>query len=210
MKLYYAPGTCSLAPHIVALEAGISLELERVDLSSIPHRTERGRDYTEINLHGYVPALELDDGTVLTEGAAILQYLADRVPDSLLAPPAGSLERYRLQQWLIFIATELHKMFSPWLFHPEYGSEAQAVVRSKLEARFHHLDQTLASTSFLLGDRFTAADAYCFAIVGWSRRFQIDLTPYPHLGAYLHRVNGRPRVREAVRAHVQKSELSAR
>lgn len=118
MKLYYARGTCSLSPHIVAREAGLSLELERVDIRTKPHRTETGADFTAINRKGYVPALSLDDGEVLTEGAAIVQFLADLSPQSALAPAAGTIERYRFQEWLTFISSELHKMFSPWLFHP--------------------------------------------------------------------------------------------
>jgi glutathione S-transferase len=200
MKLYYATGTCSLSPHIVAREAGIPLDLERVDISKNPHRTETGADFAEINPKGYVPALRLDDGTLLTEGVAIVQYLADLAPDSSLAPPAGSFERYRLQEWLTFISSELHKMFSPWLFHPEHGELAQQAAKQKIAQRLAFIDGDLAQKRFLMGDRFTVADAYCFTIVGWLKFARIDLAPYPNLRAYMERIAARPKVREAMRA----------
>jgi glutathione S-transferase len=200
MKLYYATGTCSLSPHIVAREAGIPLALERVDISKNPHRTETGADFTEINPKGYVPALRLDDGALLTEGVAIVQYLADQVPDSGLAPPAGTMERYRLQEWLTFISSELHKMFSPWLFHPEHGELAQRVAKEKIAQRLAFVDSGLATKTFLMGDRFTAADAYCFTIVGWSSFARIGLAQYPNLRAYMDLIADRPKVREAMRA----------
>ena len=198
MKLYYAPGACSLSPHIVAREAGIALELERVDLGTNPHRTETGADFTAINRKGYVPALRLDDGQLLTEGAAIVQYLADLAPESGLAPPAGTLERYRLQEWLTFVGTELHKMFSPWLFHPEYGEQAAQVARAKITQRFAFLDAHLAGHPYLLGPSFTVADAYAFTIVSWARLMRIDLTPFVHLKRYMDRIATRPKVREAM------------
>lgn len=151
MKLYYATGTCSLSPHIVACEAGIPLDVERVDISKNPHRTETGADFTEINAKGYVPALRLDDGALLTEGVAIIQYLADQVPDSGLAPPAGTMQRYRLQEWLTFISSELHKMFSPWLFHPEHGELAQRVAKEKIAQRLAFVDSGLTTKTFLMG-----------------------------------------------------------
>jgi glutathione S-transferase len=200
MKLYYATGTCSLAPHIVAREAGRALEIERVDIQSQPHRTEGGTDFTGINPKGYVPALRLDDGQVLTEGVAIMQYLADLAPDAGLAPPAGTIERYRLQEWLTFISSELHKMFSPWLFHPEHGELAQEAANAKIADRFAFLDRHLAAERYLLGERFSAADAYAFTIVGWSRLARIDLGPYPSLAAYMDRVAARPGVQAAVQA----------
>jgi glutathione S-transferase len=198
MKLYYAPGACSLSPHIVAREAGIALELERVDLGANPHRTETGADFTAINPKGYVPALRLDDGQLLTEGPAIVQYLADLAPASGLAPAAGTLARYRLQEWLTFIGTELHKMFSPWLFHPEYGEQAAQVARAKIAQRFAFLDAHLAEQPFLLGPGFTAADAYAFTIVGWARLMRIDLAPFAHLKRYMDRIAARPKVQEAL------------
>jgi glutathione S-transferase len=200
MKLYYAPGTCSLSPHIVAREAGISLELERVDIGKEPHRTETGADFSTVNSKGYVPALRLDNGELLTEGVAILQFLADLAPQSGLAPAAGTIERYRLQEWLTFISSELHKMFSPWLFHPELGDVAAAAARKKIAERLAFLDAQLATRPYLTGDSFTAADAYAFTIVGWSRPAHIDLAPFPHLRIYMERIAARPKVQEAMRA----------
>jgi glutathione S-transferase len=200
MKLYYAPGACSLSPHIVAREAGLALDLERVDLKKSPHRTETGADFMKINPKGYVPALRLDDGQLLTESAAIVQYLADLAPESGLAPAAGTLERYRLQEWLSFVGTELHKMFSPWLFHPEHGEQAAQVARAKIALRFAFLDQHLAEHPYLLGPSFTAADAYAFTIVAWARSKRIDLAPFPHLQRYMGRVAARPKVQEAIQA----------
>jgi glutathione S-transferase len=200
MKLYYAPGTCSLSPHIIAREAGLSIDLERVDIGKTPHRTEGGASFSAVNPKGYVPALVLDDGGVLTEGAAIVQYLADLAPQSALAPAAGTIERYRLQEWLTFISSELHKMFSPWLFHPEHGEIAAAAAKAKIAERFAFLDAQLATRAYLMGERFTAADAYAFTIVGWARPAHIDLTPYPHLRSYMERTAARPKVQEAMRA----------
>lgn len=201
MKLYYSPGTCSLSPHIVAREADIPVDLVRVDIRSNPHRTADGADYAlTITGKGYVPALELDDGAVLTEGAAIVQYLADYAPESGLAPPAGTFERYRLVEWLSFIGSELHKMFSPWLFHPEHGEQAAGVARGKIGERFAFIDRHLQDRRYLLGDRFTVADAYLFTIVSWSRLLGIDLAAWPSLAAYTDRISGRPAVQEAMRA----------
>lgn len=198
MKLYYAPNTCSLSPQIVAAEAGISLDLEKVDLGT--HRTETGADYRAVSPLGYVPALVLDEGQVLTEGAAIVQYLADRAPDSRLAPPPATLERVRLQEWLSFIGTELHKTFSPWLFNSRVGEAAQAYAKARIADRFAFIERRLANSPYLMGDTFTAADAYCFTIVGWSKFARIDLAPYPNLQRYIDRIAARPKVREAMRA----------
>ena len=198
MKLYYAPGACSLSPHIVAREAGVALDLERVDLGKNPHRTETGADFTQINRKGYVPALHLEDGQLLTEGAAIVQYLADLAPESGLAPAVGTFERYRLQEWLSFVGTELHKMFSPWLFHPEHGEQSAQVAREKIALRFAFLDAHLAERPYLLGQRFTAADAYAFTIVGWAPLMRIDLAPFAHLKRYMDRIAARPKVQEAM------------
>jgi len=201
VKLYYATGTCSLSPHIVALEAGIALDFERVDLRSTPRVTETGADFAAINRNRYVPALQLDDGSVLTEGAAIALYLADLKPGSDLAPAIGTPERHRLQSWLVFIATELHKMYSPWLFHPEYGAQAQDVARQKIAERLAFVERHLAESGpFLMGARFTAADAYLFTIVSWSRVTKVDLAAFPQLRAFLERVGGRPHVRAAMEA----------
>ncbi|MDH4984446.1 glutathione transferase GstA [Aminobacter anthyllidis] len=205
MKLYYATGTCSLSPHIVALEAGIALDIERVDISRKPHVAGSGHDFTKVNPNGYVPVLELDDGSFLTEGAAIVQYLADLKPEAKLAPAAGTRERYLLQSWLNFVASELHKMYSPWLFHPEYGAQAQEVARGKIAERLAYVENHLErSGSYLLGETFTAADAYLFTIVGWSAFAKVDLSAFPRLRAYMDRISARPKVREAMRAEGMK------
>ncbi|MEO5325645.1 glutathione transferase GstA [Mesorhizobium sp. CC13] len=205
MKLYYATGTCSLSPHIVALEAGIALDIERVDIFKQPHVTGAGRDFTKVNPNGYVPVLELDDGTLLTEGAAIVQYLADLKPEAKLAPAADTRERYQLQSWLNFVATELHKMYSPWLFHPEYGTQAQEVARGKIAERLDHVERHLeGSGPWLMGATFTVADAYLFTIVGWSGYAKVDLSAFPRLRAYMERVGARPKVRAAMQAEGMK------
>jgi glutathione S-transferase len=200
MKLYYASGTCSLSPHIVAEEAGIDLKLEKIDISRSPRLRADGTDYATINPNLYVPALELDDGTVLTEGAAIVQYLADLTPERGLAPRAGTAEHYKLLSWLAFVATELHKAFSPWLFHPHYPKEVQEIARQKIVTRLAHVEQQLADgRQYLLGERFSIADAYMFTIVGWTAFVEIDLKPFPKLGAYMARIAARPAVQRAMR-----------
>jgi len=201
MKLYYSAGTCSLAAHIVACEAGLSLELERVDIRKTLHMTASGADFVQINPTGYVPVLQLDDGSLLSEGAVIVQYLADLNPQSGLMPPAGMLERYRLQAWLNFIATELHKMYSPWLFHPEYGAPIQEIARNNIARRLALVEGYLMDQGpHLTGEQFTAADAYLFVIVNWSPYAKVDLTPFPNLRAFMDRVRSRPKVREALAA----------
>ena len=201
MKLYYSAGACSLSPHIVAVEAGIALELVRVNLGKTPHTTASGADFSAVNPNGYVPVLELDDGQLLTEGPAIVQYLADLKPDRGLAPPAGTLARARLQSWLNFIGTEVHKMYSPWLFHAEYGEQAQSVARGKLAERLAFVDRHLAAGGpFLMGESFTVADAYLFTVVSWSKWVNVDLSDFAALRAYLERVAQRPAVREAMQA----------
>jgi glutathione S-transferase len=201
MKLYYSAGTCSLAVHIVACEAGIALELERVDIYKTLHRTASGADFVQISPAGYVPVLQLDDGSLLSEGAVIVQYISDLNPQSGLMPPAGILERYRFQSWLNFIATELHKMYSPWLFHPEYGTAIQQIVRNKITERLILVENYLAEQGpYLTGEQFTAVDAYLFVIVGWSAPAKVDLTPFSHLRAFMDRVRARPKVREALAA----------
>lgn len=206
MKLYYAPGTCSLSPHIVAREAGIPLVLERVDIGKLPHSTVNSPDFGTINPNGYVPVLELDDGSLLTEGVAIVQYLADLKPESGLAPAAGTRERYQFQSWLTFISSELHKMYSPWLFHPEYGADAQAGARDRIRQRLAFVESHLTGNGpYLMGDRFTAADAYLFTIVEWSSLTGIDLTPFPAVRHYLARIAGRPSVVEARAAERRKA-----
>jgi glutathione S-transferase len=197
MKLYYSPGACSLAAHIVAREAGLALDLVKVDIPT--HKTEKGEDYFKINPRGYVPALEID-GELHTEVAALVQYLADQAPQSNLLPPAGSMERFKVQQWLAFVSSELHKTFSPWLFHAEAADSTKQAVRDKLAVRFAELDALFATRSYLTGDTFTVADAYAFTIVNWSNFLKIDLKPYPHLSAFMARVAARPKVHEALKA----------
>ncbi len=174
MKLYYSPGACSLSPHIVAVEAGIPVELEKVDLAK--HKTEGGQDYLTINPKGYVPALRLDDGSILTEGPAIVQYLADQKPASHLAPAAGTIERYRLQEWLTFIGTEIHMSFSP-LFNPASTDDAKTTAKTSIAKRLAYLNDQLASREYLLGSNFTVADAYAFTIVNWTNFVKIDPNP---------------------------------
>ena len=201
MKLDYAQGTCSLSPHIVALEAGIPLDLERVDILKTPHVTGTGADFSSVSPNGYVPALVLDDGSVLTEGTAIVQYLADLKPEAGLTPPAGTLDRVRLQAWLNFIATELHKTYSPWLFHPEVGMQAQTFARNKISKSLGFVEAHRATNGpNLMGERFTVADAYLFTILGWSAFTNVDLAPFPNLRAYMKYVAARPPVREAMRS----------
>jgi glutathione S-transferase len=197
MKLYYSPGACSLSPHIVASEAGIPLELEKVDLAS--HKTEGGQDFLSINPKGYVPALRLDDGSVLTEGPAIVQYLADRKPATGLAPSAGTIERYRLQEWLTFIGTEVHKNFGT-LFNKASSDDAKQTAKTNIAKRLGYLNEQLAERQFLLGSTFTVADAYAFTIVNWTNFVGIDLKPYPNVGAYMARIGSRPKVQETLRA----------
>lgn len=196
MKLYYSPGACSLSPHIVAREAGIPLELVKVDLAK--HKTEKGGDYYAINPRGYVPLLELDDGARLLEGQVLVQFLADKAPASGLLPPAGTMERVRVQEWLAHIATELHKQFH-WLFHGG-PPEIQKAQREKIAERLSELNRHLASRPYLAGERFTVADAYAFTIINWCGNVNIDLAPYPNLNAFMARVAARPKVQEALKA----------
>ncbi|MDD5181044.1 MAG: glutathione transferase GstA [Gallionellaceae bacterium] len=195
MKLYYSPGACSLSPHIVLVESGLAFELEKVDLSA--KKTGHGTDYWKVNPKGYVPALELDNGQVLTEGPAIVQYLADLVPQKKLAPAAGTLERYRLQEWLNFISTELHKGFSP-LFNPKAPDDWKAVARELLGKRIGIVAKQLEGRSYLMGEVFTVADAYLFTVLSWARHVKLDLSPWPALPGYLDRVASRPAVHAAL------------
>lgn len=195
MKLYYAPGACSLAPHIVAHEAGLRLDLEKVDLKT--GKTESGAAFAEINPKGYVPALALDNNEVLTEASVLVQYLADKAPQSGLAPAAGTIERYRLLEWLGFISTEIHKGFGP-LWNPQAPEAAKTIAKSSLAKRFAYLDQRLSGGPYLMGESFTIADAYLFTVTNWSNIHAIDLKPYPNLKAYMERVGARPKVRDAL------------
>lgn len=197
MKLFIAPGACSLAPHIVAREAAIPLDTIKVDLGT--KRTQDGRDYLGVNPKGSVPALALDNGETLTEAAVVIQYLADLAPDSGLLPPPGSSERYRALEWLNFIATELHKGFGP-LWNAAMPEAAAALTKEQLAKKFDYLNRQLAGRDHLLGDRFTAPDAYAFTILGWARLFNIDLERWPNLAAYSDRIASRPQVRQALLA----------
>jgi glutathione S-transferase len=197
MKLYYAPGASSLSPHIALREAGLGFELERVDLRT--KKTAHDADYLRINPSGYVPALQFDDGSVLTEGAAIMQWIADQAPDSGLAPAPGTMARYRLVQWLNFIAAELHKTFD-WLFNPAAHDEFKSAARERLGRRLPAVAAPFGKQPFLLGETFTVADAYLFTVLSWSRHVQVDLGAWPALPAYLARVGERPKVREAIAA----------
>jgi glutathione S-transferase len=197
MKLYYAPGTCALSPHIVARELGLSIELKRVDTKA--KTVEGGGDYLKVNARGYVPALELDDGEILTEGPAIVQYLADLKPAAGLVPRTGTFARYRLQEWLNFLTSEIHKQFSP-LFKPTTPEDYKAIVRENLAARFDWLDGQLAGKDYLTGSEFSVADAYLFVLLGWARPVRVDLARWPNLAAFHARVAARPKVREALQA----------
>jgi glutathione S-transferase len=197
MKLYYAPGACSLAPHIVAREAGLRLDLEKVDLGS--GKTESGAAFAAINPKGYVPALALDNGEVLTEASALLQYLADQAAGAGLVPQAGAPERYRLLEWLGFISTEIHKGFGP-LWNPKMPDAAKAIAKANLAKRLAYLDAHLARSPYLVGERFSIADAYLFTVTNWTNLHGIDLKPYANLAAYMQRVGARPKVQEALRA----------
>jgi len=194
MKLYYSPGACSLSPHIVLIEAGLPYTAEKVDLKT--KKTANGADFLKINSKGAVPALELDDGRVLTEGTAIVQYLADQKPESGLAPRPGSFERYQLAEILNYIASEVHKGFSP-LFNPAISDDAKAAAHANLHKKFDWLSAHLGTKSYLMGDAFTVADAYLFTVLSWSRRLAIELAKWPTLAAYVERVGQRPNVRAA-------------
>jgi glutathione S-transferase len=196
MKLYYSPGACSLSPHIVLREAGLAFE--PVLAPTKTHKLTDGTDYYSINPLGYVPLLELDDGTRLREGPAIVQYIADQVPTKNLAPANGTLPRYRLQEWLTFIGTEIHKTFSP-LFNAAMPDEGKKISRDRIAKRFEFLNGELAGKQYLMGDHFTVADAYLYAVTRWSKPLQIDLAPYPNLKAHHERVAARPAVQEALK-----------
>lgn len=197
MKLYYSPGACSLASHIALREAGLAFDLEKVDLRA--RRTEKNEDYTLVNPKGYVPALKLDTGEILTEGPALLQYIADRKPASGLAPAAGTMDRYRLMEWLNFISTEVHKQFSP-LFNPRITPDWREAQVSRLAGRFDYLAQQLASRPYLMGERFTVADAYLFTVLSWCGLLKVELGKWPKLQEYLGRIAARPTVQAALKA----------
>ena len=197
MKLYYSPGACSLSPHIALHEAGIAFE--PVLASTKSHKLQDSTDYYGINPLGYVPMLELDDGTRLREGPAIVQYIADMAPLKNLAPASGTLQRYRLQEWLTFIGTEMHKGFGP-LFNPAMPEEAKKISRERLASRYTWLDKELEGKEFLMGEHFTVADGYLFTVTNWAKPLSFDLTPYPNLLAWHARVGERPAVQAAMKA----------
>lgn len=194
MKLYYSPGSCSLAPHILAREAGLPITLDRV---RFPNKTtDSGVDYLSINPKGSVPAIELDGGDVLTENAVLLQYMAEQAPEAKLIPESG-LARWRVKELLNFVATELHKSFSP-LFRKDLTPEWRAGVIGNLEKKFDVVEKMLADKPYLTGDRFAAPDAYAFAVLRWSKQHNLDLSRWPKIIAYLARVAARPAVRQAM------------
>jgi glutathione S-transferase len=197
MKLYFAPGACSLSPHIVLREAGLNFDLEQVNNQE--KKTKSGKDYWTINPKGQVPVLELDSGDRLTEGPVIVQYLADQRPSAGLIPPNGTMERVRVQEWLNFTTSELHKTYGP-IFRPTTPDEYKKISKENLGKRFDWLDKQLAGRQYLMGDRFTVADAYLFTVLRWSPRIEVDLAKWPNLKAYVDRVASRPKVREAMQA----------
>ena len=197
MKLYYSPGACSLSPHIALQEAGLAYT--PVLASTKSHKLQDGTDYYTINALGYVPVLELDNGERLREGPAIVQYIADQVPDKQLAPANGTLARYRLQEWLNFIGTELHKGFSP-LFNPATPEEYKPVVRERLLQRLQWVDSQLAAKQYLMGDQFTVADGYLFTVTNWTQPTNLDISGLANLAAYRERVGARPAVQAAMKA----------
>lgn len=197
MKLFLKAGACSLSPHIVLEESGLPYETEAVDLKT--KVTASGADYWAINPKGYVPALQLDSGEVLTEGPAIVQYLADQVPEKKLAPANGTLERYRLQSWLTFIGTELHRSFSPF-FNPASSDDWKAAALSNLERRLDYVNTQLAGKSYLLGEEFSVADAYLFTILNWTKFIKLDLARWPNVAVYHARVGARPAVQATLKS----------
>ncbi|MEO6677333.1 MAG: glutathione transferase GstA [Pseudomonas sp.] len=199
MKLYYAPQACSMAPHIVLRELGLPFVLIRVDNST--KQTATGDDFLAINPKGYVAALQLDDGQVLTEGPAILQYLADLRPELNLAPANGTFERVRLQEWLNFVSTEIHGGLG-WLFNPQFPDEVKTQIKAKLFKRFVVLSQTLARQDYLMAEGFSVVDAYLFTVLRWTSVFGIDLNQWPALAGFQARVEARPAVKAALAAEL--------
>jgi len=197
MKLYLKPGACSLSPHIVLQELGLAHETEVVDLAK--KVTASGANFLDINPKGYVPALVLDDGALITEGPAIVQYLADLRPEAKLAPANGTLARYQLQSWLTYIGTELHKNFSPF-FNPAATAEMKDLARANLQRRYALVESELSSKAFLMGGDFTVADAYLFTVTSWAKFIKFDLSAFPQLVAFQTRVAARPAVQRALKA----------
>lgn len=197
MKLYYGPGACSLAPHIVAREAGISLTLDRIDWKN--GKFESGETVADVNPKGYIPVIRLDDGSTFTETGAMIQYLADQNPGSGLAPAAGTMARYRLMEWINFISTELHKGFGP-LWRADNPQSVKDNAIAALNKRFAYLDAHFAKHAFLMGETFTAADAYLFTIVNWTNFHKLSIATYPKLVDFMARVAARPTVQAAMKA----------
>ena len=196
MKLYYSPGACSLSPHIALLEAGLPYDLVKVDVRA--KKLENGDDYLKINPKGQVPALGLDNGELLTEGPVIVQMIADKASGKNLAPAHGSVERYRLQEWLNFITTELHKNFSP-LFNPTIPDEVKKFFTDRIIGKFKYADSQLSSRDYLMGKQFTVADGYMFVMLAWADRMKIDLSAMKNLMAFKERVAARPNVQAALK-----------
>ena len=196
MKLFYTPGACSISPHIALCEAGIDHQIDKVDLKA--KKTEGGSDYLAVNPKGYIPALQLDNGEILVEGVAIVQYIADQKPDSGLAPKAGTMERYRLQEWLTFISSELHKGFSP-LFNPAIPDEVKKVFRDRLTQRWAYVEKALAGKDYLMGS-FNVADGYLYNMTRWAKRVELDMSACPNVNAFVARMEARPKVIEALKA----------
>lgn len=195
MKLYFSPGACSLSPHIILREAGMTFDIEKVNMAN--KQTASGADFMKVNPKGYVPALQLDNGEVLTEGPAIVQFIADKVPEKKLAPVNGTMERYRLIEWLNFISTELHKSFSP-LFKPGTPEETKQAARELLAKRIDFVAGKMQDSEYLTGNQFTVADAYLFTVLNWAGHVKLDLSPWPVLQAYQKRVAARPAVHAAL------------
>ena len=209
MQLYYHPYGCSLAPAIVAAEAGIALDFVHVDILGAPHTLADGTNYLDINARNYVPLLILDDGTEVSEVAVILKLLADMHPDSQLAPATGTPDRLLLDQWLNFLGTELHKSYSPWLFHPEVGESGQSYARDLVARRYALVEQQLEGRTWLLGDVFTIADAYLFVMVNWAAAAGTPLDGFPLIRSWFDRMKGRPLVRAAISQHARSQATKA-
>ena len=197
MKLYFSNGACSLSPHIVLCESGLPFELVRA--STKTHALDDGTDYYTINPKGSVPLLELDNGERLTEGPAIVQYIADQAPDKHLAPANGTLERYRVQEWLNFITSELHKGYSP-LFRPNTPDEYKVIAKDALNKKYAYVDGKLAGKHYLMGERFSVADAYLFTVTNWAGRVGVDLSEFKNVAAFMARMMARPAVQAAMKA----------
>lgn len=198
MKLYYTPSVCSLAPHIVLREAGYEFELEKVNLKT--KKTESGEDFSAINDKSSVPFLVLDSGETLTEGVAIVQYLADQKPETNLAPKNGTMERVHLQEWLSYISTEIHKTHWPLFYTNQVGEQASQVYLQKLKKAYDYVANAMQDKQYLMGDQFTVADAYMYTVLNWHKFIKVDMSPWPVLVEYQQRVAARPKVQEALRA----------